>query len=192
MTASAVLLMDLQVDFLDTGKGRMPVSAEGAASVIAAANAVLSASVLPGTLAVAVVNRFARSQAIANFFRKGAAVEGSDGAQLDSRVQLPPTVPVFTKSRASAFSNLDLHPWLQSQSVSRLYVMGVMAEGCVRATAIAARALGYDVVVPLDAIATNAAWKLRFAVCSMRRHGVVISHTLAQAAGGAFSTRSSP
>ncbi|MDR1967343.1 MAG: cysteine hydrolase [Burkholderiaceae bacterium] len=179
MTSSAVLLMDLQVDFLDAGKGRMPVSAEGAARVIAAANAVLSANVLPGALAVAVVNRFPRSQVIANFFRKGAAVEGSDGARLDSRVRLPPAVAVFAKSRASAFSNPDLHPWLQGRSVSRLCVMGVMAEGCVRATAIAARALGYEVVAPLDAIATNATWKLRFAVWSMRRHGVGIGHTLA-------------
>jgi nicotinamidase-related amidase len=179
MTSSAVLLMDLQVDFLDIGKGRMPVSEEGAARVITTANAVLSASVLPEALTVAVVNCFPRSQAIANFFRKGAAVEGSEGAQLDSRVNLPPAVPVFAKSRASAFSNPDLHPWLQSRSVSRLYVMGVMAEGCVRATAIEARALGYEVVVPLDAIATNAAWKLRFAVWSMRRHGVGMSNTLA-------------
>jgi len=179
MTSSAVLLMDLQIDFLDTGQGRMPVSEEGAANVIAAANAVVSANVLPGACPVAVINRFPRTQVIANFFRKGAAVEGSDGAMLDPRVPMPQTVPVFAKSRPSAFSNPDLHPYLQSLSVSRLYIVGVFAEGCVRATAIAARSLGYEVVVPLGTIASNAAWKLRWAVWSMRNHGVRISNTLA-------------
>jgi nicotinamidase-related amidase len=179
--SSAILLMDLQVDFLDTGKGRMPVSEEGAANVIAAANAVLSASVLPSAYPVAVINRFPRAQVIANFFRKGAAVEGTDGVLFDPRVRVPATVAVFAKSRPNAFSNPDLHSYLQDKSVSRLYIVGVFAEGCVRATAIQARSLGYEVVVPLDAIASNAAWKLRFAGWSMRNHGVRISNTLAQA-----------
>ncbi|MDR2852099.1 MAG: cysteine hydrolase [Burkholderiaceae bacterium] len=177
MPTSAALLMDLQRDFLDTGNGRLPVSKEGAAAVIAAAHAILSGSVLPGAHPVALVNRFPRSQAFANFFRKSAAIEGSDGALLDPRVRMPQTVPVFAKSRASAFSNADLQAWLQDKSVARLYIMGVFAEGCVRATAIEARALGYEVVVLLNAIASNAAWKLRWAVRSMRKHGVRIDDT---------------
>jgi len=186
MSRSAALLMDLQIDFLDTGKGRYPVSAEGAARVMAAADAILFANVLPGVYPVAVINRFPRSRVIANFFRKGAAVEGTDGAMLDPRLRMPQTVPVFAKSRSSAFSNADLDPYLRDKSVSRLYIVGVFAEGCIRATAIEARSLGYEVVVPLNAIASNAAWKLRFAAWSMRRHGVRIGRTLEDAADTVF------
>jgi nicotinamidase-related amidase len=177
MSRTAVLLMDLQVDFLDTHKGRMPVEKAGAARVIAAANSVLLSNAFPGVVVVAIVNAFPRSQRISNFFRHHAAVSGSAGAQLDQRVSLPPGTPIFSKACADAFSNASLHTYLQSCAVTRVCIIGVFAEGCVRATALAARKLGYDVCVPLDAIATNASWKLRFATHSMRSHGVsLVAH----------------
>ena len=172
MTVTAALLLDLQVDFLDAQKGRLPVGEEGAARVVEAARALLSGRAAPGVFTVAIVNAFPRSQRLANFFRNGAAIAGTAGAELDPRVSLPPATPLFAKAQANAFSNPELHKHLQSKAVTRVCVMGVYAEGCVRATALGARALGYDVVVPLDAIATNARWKLWFAQRSMLAHGV--------------------
>ena len=181
MPRTAVLLMDLQVDFLDTQRGRMPVGEEGATRVIAAARSVLSGRALPGAVPIAVVNAFPRSQRLLNFFRKNAAVVGTSGAEIDPRIDLPTGTPVFAKAEANAFSNPELHKYLQSRAISRLYVVGVFAEGCVRATAIGAEALGYTVVVPIEAIATNAGWKLAFAKRSMQKHGVHVQSTLVEA-----------
>jgi nicotinamidase-related amidase len=180
MPRTAVLLMDLQVDFLDSQKGRMPVGDDGASRVIAGARAVLAGAVLPGAIPVAIVNAFPRSQRVRNFFRRNAAVADTTGAEMDPRINLPAGTPVFPKAEPSAFSNPQLHAYLRSQSVSHVCVIGVFAEGCVRATALGARSLGFSVVVPLEAIATNARWKLAFATRSMQRHGVRVQSTLAE------------
>jgi nicotinamidase-related amidase len=172
--------MDLQVDFLNVDKGRMPVEEKGAARVIAAARSVLLYNAVPDAIIVAIVNAFPRSQRIANFFRHNAAVEGTAGAELDKRIALPAGTPVFTKACANAFSNPALHEYLQSRATTRLCIVGVFAEGCVRSTAIAARGLGYDVCVPLEAIATNAHWKLWLARHSMRSHGISLPTRLSE------------
>ncbi|WP_308445835.1 cysteine hydrolase family protein [Chitinolyticbacter albus] len=180
LTTTAVLLMDLQVDFLDSMRGRMPVGDVGAERVIAAARRILGGQVLPAAIPVAIVNEFKASQKIGNFFRRGAAVIGAPGGEIDPRITLPPGIPIFSKSAPSAFSNPQLQPLLQSHGVSRIVIVGVYAEGCVRATALAARALGYAVTTPLDAIASNAAWKLQFAKWAMRRRGVLTALELCE------------
>jgi nicotinamidase-related amidase len=168
----AVLLMDLQADFLARAGARMPVLPADAERVIASANDVLHGRALAGCLPAFVVNRFPRTDRLANRFRHGAAVEGTPGAALDSRIEAHSGVPVFPKQRASAFTNPDLDYWLRANAVTRLYVLGVFAEGCVRATAIDARQRGYAVSVPLDAIGTSSEWRRRVAAWSMRRAGV--------------------
>lgn len=181
MPRTAILLLDLQVDFLDARTGRMPVGESGAAQVVAAAQAVLSGAVLPGALPVAIVNAFPPSQRMANFFRHHAGIAGTAGAALDPRIVLPSGTPVFAKTQSDAFSNPALHAYLQSQAASLVCVMGVFAEGCVRATARGAKALGYAVSVPLDRIATNADWKLWFAKRFLRSHGIAIPVRLTEA-----------
>jgi nicotinamidase-related amidase len=180
MPGTAVILLDLQVDFLDPEKGRMPVGAEGSERVIAAANAVLSGSEVPGAVPVAVVNAFPRTQRVQDFFRRNAALAGSPGAALDPRIVLPAGTPVFSKAQGNAFSNPELHPLLQSKGSTQVCIVGVFAERCMRATALGARALGYAVSVPLEAIATNARWKLWFARRSMQAHGVEVPERLAE------------
>ena len=71
---TAVLLVDLQRDFLDSKAGRMPVAELGAAAVLQAANEVLARRVLPQALIVLVLNRFPATARLANFFRKHAGI----------------------------------------------------------------------------------------------------------------------
>jgi nicotinamidase-related amidase len=167
---SAVLLIDLQRDFLEKD-GRMPVESRGALAVIKAANAVLSGKILPESLPVLIVNQFSPSARMANFFRRKAAIVGSSGAAIDTRVRFYDTVPVFSKATASAFSNPALEDYLHQQEVKKIYAVGVFAEGCVRATMIDAMRRGFVVRVLEDAIASNAAWKKRFALYSMKHAG---------------------
>jgi nicotinamidase-related amidase len=178
----AVLLLDLQVDFMDAAVGKMPVSDRGADRVLSAANDILAGRVLQGALPVLVVNRFPAGARLANWFRRGAAVDGSAGAQLDPRLRVPAGMRVFPKQAASAFTNPDLEPYLRQHDVGKVWVIGVFAEGCVRATAHAARRLGFDVVVPEAEIATNAGWKAAFARWSLRRGDIAVVPTVRTAA----------
>ena len=177
--------MDLQVDFLSPSGSRMPVDQSDASRVIEVANAVLAGTLASASLPVLVVNEFPKSARIGNFFRRGAAVVGTSGANLDPRLTSRPEVRSFSKSSPSAFSNPDLEPFLKTNAVCKLYVIGVFAEGCVRATAIEGVRRGFEVVVPLDAIGTNSEIKRSFAKWSMRRAGVKLIPSLPASADSA-------
>jgi nicotinamidase-related amidase len=169
--------MDLQVDFLAPCGARMPVGEPDASRVIAIANQVLDGRLLSGSLPILVVNQFPRSDRIGNFFRHDAAIAGTAGAALDQRIRLGSGVRIFAKRRPSAFSNPDLDAYLRANGVTDLYVLGLFAEACVRATAIDGTRRGYTVVVPLDGIGTDREIKRNYAVWAMRRAGVaVVSH----------------
>jgi len=181
MSRSAVLLMDLQKDFLDVDHGRMPVDRDSAAAVVRAANAVLTGAAFAGAPVVRVRNEFPPSQRIANAFRRGAALAGSDGARPDGRLADAGVAKEIVKSRPSAFSNAEFEPWLRERGVDELVVLGVFAEGCVRSTVLDALRRGWRVTVIEDAVASDAAWKKRFALWSMRRAGARILPGLAAA-----------
>ena len=186
MAPAAVLLLDLQRDFLGGAGARMPVDPSGASAVLRAANAILTKRVLRGVVPVLVVTEFPASARVANFFRRGAAIGGTRGAALDPRVGLTDQIPVIRKARSSAFTNPALERCLRMHGVTELFVLGVFAEGCVRATVRDARRRGYPVTVIVDAIATNARWKLRIALWAMRRAGA----TLMSTAGAAEAAKS--
>lgn len=181
MARIAVLLLDLQRDFLGADGARLPVDPTGAAAVLRTANAILAKRMLPAALPVLIVTQFPASARVANFFRKGAAIVGTPGAELDPRLGAPGRVKVISKSRSSAFTNPALEDYLHAQGVQELFVLGVFAEGCVRATVRDARRRGYPVRVIVDAVATNARWKLRFAFWAMRRAGATLVPTVGAA-----------
>jgi nicotinamidase-related amidase len=174
MPKSAVLLLDLQRDFLGADGARMPVDAAGAEAVLRAANRVLSRKALADALVILVLNQFPASARLGNFFRRGAAIAGSAGAELDARVHDHASVTRIAKSRPSAFSNPELDACLRAHQVEQLHVLGVFAEGCVRATVLDALERGYAVQVFVDAVASDAAWKKRFALWAMKRAGATI------------------
>jgi len=94
------------------------------------------------------------------------------------------SVPVIAKSRPSAFSNPDLDSLLRARGVQVLYVLGVFAEGCVRATVLDAVQRGYTVRVLEEAVASNAGWKKRFALWAMKRGGADIVSSLPATVSG--------
>ena len=174
MTRSAVLLMDLQRDFLGAAGSRMPVAPESVPAVVDTANAILSKKVLARALPILIVNQFPAADRIANFFRHGAAVAGTPGAGLDPRILDGGSVKVLVKASPSAFTNPELDRLLRAEEITDLYVMGVFAEGCIRSTVLDARRRGYGVHVIANAVATNAPWKKRFALWAMKRAGADI------------------
>jgi len=60
---------------------------------------------------------------------------------------------VVVKRRFSGFLGTDLDLLLRGLGVEKVYITGIVAEGCVRATAVDALQLGYRVVLVTDCIA---------------------------------------
>jgi nicotinamidase-related amidase len=181
LSNTAILLVDLQRDFLGEKGSRMPVDPEGAAAVLRSANAILTEHALGSAIPVLIVNQFPASAHIANFFRHRAALAGSPGAEIDPRVRNYGQVKVISKCRPSAFTNPELDAFLNSLGIRELYVIGVFAEGCVRATVLDALRHGYKVNVIAGAVATNRPWKKHFALWAMKRAGATLLPTLDQA-----------
>ena len=59
---------------------------------------------------------------------------------------------LLVKSRASAFFGTPLDTWLRRLDVKTVVIAGEATSGCVRATAVDAYSLGFDVVVAEDAV----------------------------------------
>jgi nicotinamidase/pyrazinamidase len=85
-------------------------------------------------------------------------VADTPGAAFAPGLALPPDVQVISKATDpareaySAFAGTDLDDRLRRAGVRRLVLGGLATDYCVRRTAEDARALGYDVVVLLDAV----------------------------------------
>ena len=156
-THSAVLLVDLQVDFLDAD-GRLPVEQSAVPPLLKCVEAVVAEAHEVGVPIVHIVNAFPR-WSIANIFRKFAAIEGSPGAAIDDRVPRSEAEPIFTKARSDAFSNAELETWMREHEIERILVLGVYADACVRRTVegAVARACGDSVVTTLTDTVTVAA-----------------------------------
>lgn len=169
---TALLLIDLQVDFLQPS-GRKSVGDRRAASVIACAARLLNQAAQNGVPTAFVVNQFRPDDRIGNVLRRHAAIRGSKGAEIDPRIP-PSAAPVFPKDRSNAFSNPMLDRHLRAQGTTHLLITGVMAEACVRATAVAAIKKGYAVTVVDEGVESTTTWLRSLGLGLMRRAGVQI------------------
>lgn len=168
----ALLLIDLQKDFL-AETGRMPVGSAQAKKVIATANQLIRFFNKRRWPIMDICNNFKQNDFIGNFFRKHAAMEGSEGAEMDPRI-IDHGATCFPKSRSSAFSNPYLVEYLKQKGIEQIVICGVYAEGCVRSTALDARRAGLGVTLISDGVASNRAFTYRWALRRMQRKGVRI------------------
>ena len=152
---SAVLLVDLQVDFLNA-EGRLPVAQSAVPPLLECVGAVVAEAHEVGVPVVHIVNEYPR-RSISNLFRKFAAIKDSPGAAIDERVPRSEADPIFTKARSDAFSNPELDCWIREHEIERLLVLGVYADACVRRTVEGALARGIAVTVPRDGVASGSA-----------------------------------
>jgi len=173
MNDTAVLLLDLQRDFLETS-GRMPISAGDADMVIAAANRLVRHAESAGWQQIFIRNEFREADWIGNLFRRRAAIEGSVGAEIDPRVVFPTSSLVISKAKPDAFTNPALAEALRSAGIRQIVILGVMAEGCVRATVKSARNRGFSVTVVADGVASRRDFLKRFGLKSMQKAGASV------------------
>jgi nicotinamidase/pyrazinamidase len=168
---AALLVLDLQVDFVDPA-GRLPISRDQISPVLAAANRAIAAA-NGGRLAVAYIgNEYGVWDIPGNWFRRGAAMKNSCGSALDPRVTRIAGTPYFAKHRGDAFSNDALDHFLVSNAIGRVVLAGVYADACIYCTARSAINRGYRVTVLADAVGAASDEDRRAALRSLSRLGV--------------------
>lgn len=85
-------------------------------------------------------------------------VAGTKGAEFAPNLVLPPTARVVSKATRSdeeaysAFQGTDLAARLRDLECTRVFIGGLATDYCVRATALDARAAGFEVVVLKEAV----------------------------------------
>ena len=109
MSDTALLLIDLQRDFLETN-GRLPVGGANADRVITTPLRLLNHALNLGWKLVFIKNEFAKNDWLGNFLRKNSAIAGSPGAEIDPRIPVPARAHIFSKAKSDAFSNPSLEP----------------------------------------------------------------------------------
>ena len=144
MSKRAVVVVDLQNEYLPTGKlplvGIEPALAN-AARVIADARA-------KGDLVVHVRHEFPDPNI--PFF-----VPGTDGVKIHSSVAPREGEPVVVKNFPNSFQKTDLKKMLDDKGIEDLVIVGAMSHMCIDATTRAGADFGYKATVVHDACATR-------------------------------------
>ncbi len=173
---SALLVLDLQVDFLQAN-GRMPIAREQIAPVLGAANRAIAAAAASGVAVIYVGNEFTPWDLPGNWFRHGAAMRGTPGAALDPRLTRLADAPYFAKRGGDAFANPALADFVRMHRITAVVLCGVYADACVSATAQGALGRGLGVAVLADAVGAASEAARRRALAGLGRAGAGIETT---------------
>lgn len=82
---------------------------------------------------------------------------------------------MFEKRRPSCFSNLSLVEFLVDRGVTSLELIGVDGNGCIKASALSAARLGYDVELDLECIGVENYRRFRKTLSILSKKGVKLS-----------------
>lgn len=143
MSKRAVVVIDLQNEYLPTGK--LPLS--GIEGAVANAVEVIADARAKGIPVIHVRHEFAHGE-------MPVFVPGSDGVQIQAAVAPQAGEPVVVKNYPNSFRDTNLKQLLDERGVEELVVVGAMSHMCVDAGVRAAADMGYPVTVIHDACAT--------------------------------------
>jgi nicotinamidase-related amidase len=152
---TAVLIMDYENDIL----GSLPEDVGGA--LIERAGTVLKAARQEKIQVIYVVVRFRdgypeispQNKLFSSLKKSGRLVEGTPGAEIDSRIKPEQGDIVVTKRRVGAFSTTDLETILRAKDINKLVLFGVSTSGVVLSTVRWAADRDYSLAVVSDACA---------------------------------------
>jgi len=143
MTREAIIVIDLQNEYLPTGK--LPLTGIEQAAANAAK---IIASARERAFPVFHIQHISANNEMPVF------VPGSDGSKIQTAVQPAGNEPVIVKNSVNSFLKTSFRQLLDEQEITSLVVVGAMSHMCVDAAVRAASDFGYDVTVLHDACAT--------------------------------------
>lgn len=156
-TGDALILVDVQLDFLPGGRLAVPRGDE----VVPALNRYVA--VFRGLTFPVVATRDWHPADHCSFRERGGpwpphCVAGSDGARFAPRLDLPCEAHIVSKAAAqdkdaySGFEGTDLDAWLKRAGVRRVFVGGLATDYCVLNTVRDALRLDYAAFLLADAV----------------------------------------
>ena len=152
---TALLVVDIQEDF--TGPHARKPFRDGD-RLVDAANRLIGGADALGMETIYIRNEIANP--LLRAMAGGMNAPGASGTEIDERVKQVAGAPTFTKGRSDAFSNPELTAYLRARQVDRLWIVGLDAAHCVKATMQGALNRGYKVTIVTDAIATESGQSL--------------------------------
>jgi len=149
---TALLVMDYENDII----GMLAGNAKSA--LIERANTVLQAARQAKIQVIYVAVRFRegypevnpQNKLFSSLKQTGRLVEGTRGAEIDSRVAPQPGDIVVTKRRVGAFSTTDLESILRAKGINNLVLFGFSTSGVVLSTVRWAADMDYSIAVVSD------------------------------------------
>lgn len=78
---------------------------------------------------------------------KKILLKNSDGWQLHPDLIIKETDPIIHKIHGNAFKDTNLKQTLDSKGIDNIVITGLVTHGCVKATTIGAKELGYHVIL---------------------------------------------
>lgn len=143
MNKQAVLVVDLQKDYLPDGK----MALEGIHAAVDNAFRVIADAREKGIPVIHMWHEFA--DADAPFFAKG-----SEGTEIIAQVAPQKDETVLRKRYPNSFRETELLDVLKDQGIEAITMVGAMSHICIAATGRAATDFGFDVTTIHDACAT--------------------------------------
>ncbi len=183
---TAVLVIDMQRDFLDPGA---PVSTPGGRAVVASINRLTARARARGIPVIFTqeMHRADRSDfGIELEFEPPHCLEGTPGMELADGLEVSPAdYRIQAKRRYDAFLGTDLETLLRSLGVENLVVTGVCTDICVTSTVQHARNLDFRCIIPRECTAGTSRERHEAALlCLGHVFGYVVSIQEAEAVLG--------
>jgi nicotinamidase-related amidase len=144
MSKHAVIVVDLQNEYLSTGK--LPLV--GIDSALTNAARVINGARSSGDTVVHVRHEF--TDPATPFF-----APGTDGVQIHPTVAPAEGEPVVVKNYPNSFLKTELKQLLDDEGIEEVTIVGAMSHMCIDATTRAASDFGYKATVVHDACATR-------------------------------------
>ena len=166
----ALLVVDVQENLLDPNSG-MHMDPAAIPPFIENLNKSIEFFAENKMPVIYIVNEF--TNPFLNLLTSNACKKGAKGTDIDKRVNRVNDL-VYRKSKSNALTNRDLSQYLKENAISELYVTGLFAEYCIKATAISAKANNYKVIIIEDAVGSKSAAKKSKAVGHCKSKGVSI------------------
>ncbi|MCL5075524.1 MAG: cysteine hydrolase [Chloroflexi bacterium] len=154
MNKMAVLVIDMQRDFIDEGA---PIECPGGREAIPYIQKLLAAARARGIPVIYTQEMHRKEKVDFGLELDGEepehCLEGTSGVEIVAALAPQKKDFIIVKRRYSGFFATDLDILLKGLGVDTLIIAGAATDVCVRATAQDAQQLGYKVIVPRECVA---------------------------------------
>jgi isochorismate hydrolase len=166
---SALLIVDMQNYFTDENSHAFIPASKG---IVENINCLIDKFLLNTSPIIYTLHHNVKGEDNAmNRFWGGALEKDTNDYRLDSNLKIPDTAIKIAKQSYDAFYRTELESVLNRLGVTRLIICGVHSHLCVETTARVAFVRNYDVVLPVDCIASYL-YEYHFASVLNLSHGV--------------------